>query len=219
MRDAALNPGQMDRDAVEHLYAQYCNAKHASSAHLPTLRDLARHCQVCVEFGCKHGASATALLLGCPGLVVSYDIAETPRARQLKELAGIGWCYRLQDTRTADDVPDCDLLFIDSLHTYAQVKAELQRHAHRVSRYLVFHDTITFGSVGAVDESGKAVPGVLGIRPAIDELMIADPSWRIARHDTHSHGLLVLARQCTADLRSWCLVQSGFTVPRFAACA
>jgi hypothetical protein len=35
----------------------------------------------------------------------------------------------------------------------------------------------------------------LGIRPAIDELLIRDPSWRIVAHYTDSHGLLVLERR------------------------
>jgi hypothetical protein len=35
----------------------------------------------------------------------------------------------------------------------------------------------------------------LGIRPAIDDLMIRDPSWRIVARYTDSHGLLVLERR------------------------
>ena len=146
-----------------------------------------------MELGVKHGASATALLLGCNGDVWGFDIAMTPEARRLGELAGNRWHYVIGDSRTAD-VPDCDLMFIDSMHNYEHVRAELEAHADKVSKYLVFHDTITFGSFGAVDESGRTVEGVLGIRPAIDELMMRDQTWFIERHDTHSHGLLVLER-------------------------
>jgi hypothetical protein len=95
-------------------------------------------------------------------------------------------------------------MFVDSLHTYEQVRAEAV-HADRARRYLVFHDVSTFGEVGAVGETGRqswtyvagrgSVPMQhRGIRPAIDELMIRDPSWRIIERRVESHGLLVLAR-------------------------
>ena len=96
------------------------------------------------------------------------------------------------------------MLFIDSLHTFGQCQKELLLHARRVSTHLVFHDTITFGSVGADGETGNqlwpyrrgmSVPlEFLGIRPAIDWLMVEDPSWQIEAHYVYSHGLLVLRR-------------------------
>ena len=119
----------------------------AISAHLPRLRDLALGCEVAQEFGVKKAASSAALLLGAER-VVSYDIVPTHEARRLAQEVGPRWSYRIQDSRLAAPTP-CDLLFIDSLHTFAQVAAELNRHADSVRRWLVFHDTITFGSIGA----------------------------------------------------------------------
>ena len=173
------------------------------TAHLPRLRALAQGCELAQEFGVKQGASSTALLLGAKH-VISYDILATPQAQELQRLAGARWEYRIQDSRTAPVTP-CDLLLVDSLHTYAQCQAELRRHAASVRRWLICHDTITFGSIGANGETGAwswtPQPGVsvplahMGIRPAIDELLIADPTWRIAAHYIDSHGLLVLRRE------------------------
>jgi len=160
--------------------------------HLPALRALATRGANAVELGVKRGASTTALLLGCRK-VISYDIVETKQARELEKLAGESWSYRIQDSRTAEPTV-ADLLFIDSLHTYDQVKAELAQHGDSVRRYIAFHDTITFGSVGAEGETGRHSMGTLGIRPAIDEWMIRNPHWHIMSHDVHSHGLLVLRR-------------------------
>lgn len=187
---------------LETIYAAHCAARTAISPHLPRLRHLAEGHGLAVEFGVKWGASSSALLLGADR-VISYDIAETTQARELVRAAGGRWEYRLEDSRRAA-VPFCDLLFIDSQHDYDQCKAELDAHADKVSRLLVFHDTITFGSVGAKAETGEhkwqyvrgqSVPQeALGVRPAIDELMIRDQSWRIVAHYTDSHGLLVLRR-------------------------
>lgn len=170
---------------------------------MKTIREYASRCERCVEFGCQQGRTAVAMLMECRN-VTSYDITETPESRELKTIAP-HWLYRIQDSVIAD-FDWTDLLFIDSFHSHEQVKRELG-HADRVRKYLLFHDSITFGSVSAADERGnmswtykrgKPVPPEhIGIRPAIDQLMIRDPSWRIDRHDTHSHGLLVLRRQCT----------------------
>lgn len=191
-------------DPVLTMYAdELKHPERAMTAHLPRLKALADGCSLVVEFGVKRGASSAALLLGAER-VRSYDVVATPQALQLQKVAGDRWDYRLQDSRTAD-ISACDLLLVDSLHTYAQVTSELERHADAVRRWLVFHDTITFGSIGANGETGQhlwtyrtgqSVPkAAMGIRPAIDELMIRDQSWRIHAHYTDSHGLLVLERR------------------------
>ncbi len=188
---------------VEQMYQEHVATQTAMTVHLPRLRALAEGLPLAVEFGVKRGASSSALLLGAAH-VISYDVVETREALRLKQAAGDRWSYRLQSTLTAV-VPACDLLFVDSLHTYDQVDRELTRHADYVRRYLVFHDVLTFGSVGAKGETGaqlwtyragESVPQVaLGIRPAIDALMIRDRSWQIVASYTDSHGLLVLERQ------------------------
>lgn len=190
---------------LETLYTQHCGSGTAIALHLQRLRALASGLSDVIEFGVKRGASSTAWLLGAEH-VTSYDIVPTIEARQLEQLAHGRWTYRIQSSLEAP-VQECDLLFIDSLHTFAQCDAELRRHADLVSRYLVFHDTLTFGSVGADGESGRqlwdyhthlgqSVPmDALGIRPAIDRLMMRDSSWRVRSHHLDNHGLLVLERR------------------------
>lgn len=188
---------------LEGFYAWSRSQPTAMAPHMERLRALADGLVLAVEFGVKRASSSVALLLGA-NRVISYDIVDTSHARHLQAIAGDRWDYRLEDSRKAT-IPDCPLLLVDSLHTYAQVKAELERHAHRVRRFLVFHDVLTFGVIGANGETGahswqqrpgqSVPPEHLGIRPAIDELMIRDPSWRIAASYTDSHGLLVLERR------------------------
>ncbi len=175
---------------------------HSISPHLETLLDLASGYKVVCEFGVQRGSSSSALLLGAEE-VYSYDIKETARARELKNIVGGRWHYTIKSTLDIR-IPECEMLFIDSLHTYDQCSRELALHSSRVSHRLVFHDTITFGSVGAMGETGNqswtyrrgipVPPEHLGIRPAIDKMMINDPSWKIEAHYVNAHGLLVLRR-------------------------
>jgi hypothetical protein len=189
---------------VEGIYAQHLAAGYAMSFHMPHLRTLAEGLEQAVEFGVNRGCSSAALLAGGVGHLLSYDIrVKTPAALALEVAAGARWDYRIGDSRTGA-IPPCDLLLVDSLHTYAQVEAELAHAADQVRRWLIFHDSISFGSVGANGETGHwvwsgdrpPIPATaIGIRPAIDALMIRDDSWRIASHETASHGLLVLERR------------------------
>lgn len=190
---------------VEDIYRRHCAADTAITPHLPRLRALAEGFSLAVEFGVKRGASSSALLMGAER-VISLDVVATEEARELKRVAGERWDYRIGDSRTAD-LPDwIDGLFIDSLHTYQQCKAELEAHADKVMHWIALHDVGTFGEIGAMAETGHYswiyVPGKgscpeknLGIRPAVDELMCRDDSWRIAARYTDSHGLLVLERR------------------------
>lgn len=169
--------------------------------HLPVLRWYAEQARSAVELGVKHGGSSTALLLGCyenteewgGPRVHSFDIQETPRAKELALLMGSAWDYRIEDSRRVEQVA-CDLLFVDSLHVYEQTRDELKHWGPWVTRFLVFHDTVTFGSVGAQGETGRHDPDKLGIRHAIDEFMQAFPKWKIDYVSADSHGLLVLKR-------------------------
>lgn len=190
-------------DRVEEIYRSNCMQKTAISVHLPRLRKLADGLDTAVEFGVKRGASSSALLMGAKH-VVSYDIKETVEARELETAAGERWTYRIEDSREAE-VPHADLLFIDSQHDFEQCRDELAAHAHKISKYLVFHDSATFGVVGADGETGRhkwtyvqgkgSVPlDCLGLRFAVDHYMILHPEWRIAAHYPDSHGLLVLQR-------------------------
>lgn len=81
---------------------------------------------------------------------------------------------------------ETDLLMIDSLHTYAHAAAEMAMHHHRVRRYIVLHDTETFGQRGE--------DGGLGLWPAVEEFLAVHPEWRIRNRFYHDNGLTVLER-------------------------
>lgn len=194
---------------LEEIYEKNRASLAATAEHLPYLRSMAEGCDVIWEFGTKHGHSSSAFLMGLPphGKLISVDLVITNRAKQLKKEAGNKW--RLIQGSTLDRTilavaPKPDLIFLDSLHTYEQLKEELWLWGNCSGKWLIFHDTITFATKGADGESGiylpqpvdRAVfdPSSHGIRLAIDSFMVNNPIWRIHRHAPYGHGLLTLER-------------------------
>jgi len=77
------------------------------------------------------------------------------------------------------EIPEVDMLFIDTDHTYEQLKGELARHGNKVKKYLVFHDTVSCETE---------------LMPAIEEFMKANKKWKIKEHYKFNNGVLVLER-------------------------
>lgn len=154
--------------------------------HCDTLRRLAAQCDHVTEFGVRTGVSTTALLAGRPSRLVSYDLNPSREAESLRSVAAPTRFEFRQASSLAVDIEPTDLLFLDTVHTEAQVAGELARHADRVRRYLVFHDTEIFGEQG--EDGGP------GIMHAVRKFLEARPEWSVIERYDHNHGLLVLSR-------------------------
>ena len=102
---------------------------------------------------------------------------------------------------------DYDLLFIDTLHVYGQLKAELRAHQARAKRYICLHDTEVDRDQGEVlrmgwdvgrmaQETGMSPEDISrGLGPAIKEFLAEFPSWTLDSHFSHNNGLTVLVRR------------------------
>jgi hypothetical protein len=172
------------------VYEQLCKTPSDINEHLPTLCRLAKECGHVTEFGA--GRSTIGLLMGEPADLVTYDVGytELPYAAQaLAEKHGKArLVYHQGDTHAVPIIEPTDLLFIDTVHTFEQIKAELDRHADRVRKYLVFHDTVTFGQT-------YHPTGGRGILPAIQEYFAAHPEWELAEEHSNNNGLMIWRRK------------------------
>jgi len=166
--------------------------------HLDVLRELSAKCEHVTEFGLRTGMSTIALLAGQPKTLISWDInplsVVSQHVANLVMVAGkTSFQPRVGSTLDVTIEPT-DLLFIDTLHTYKQLRDELWRHAHpetsKVKRYLVFHDTSTFGFEG---EDGTQ-PGLRGAIRWFQKN--AFPLWRLAEDRQNNNGLVVLEHVC-----------------------
>lgn len=164
--------------------------------HLPVLEYYASLCESVVEFGVRDGNSTVALIAGCKGRVDSFDIRPSGEVDVLRHMAlpCSAWRFHLLDTGSSDmanRVPEADLFFIDTLHTYDHVSKELALHGRKARKYLVFHDTSTCGDY---DVSGD-IPSAKGILPAIEEFLSRHPGEYETVYRTDAcNGLWVLER-------------------------
>lgn len=160
--------------------------------HLPLLMDMAAACGVVVEFGVRYGHSTQALLESACPVVESWDIEPMPQV--IDGISRIHPRWKFHAGSSADaDIPECDMLFIDSRHTGPHLLTELVRHHRKVRRWIVMHDTETYATTGDDGEPGLW----MGLtRFLLDRCA----EWRIKAHYSNNNGLTVLERvECRAS--------------------
>lgn len=165
--------------------------------HLPTIRDLADECESAYELG-VHKVTSTWAFLAAPRLkkLISVDRVHPSHLGgdlALAENAAkeVGKHFQFIQNSTLNVSPEpVDLTFIDTWHVYDLLMQELERFAPTTRKYIVLHDTETFGTVGE-DRVSK------GLRFAVDEFLGRHPEWYKKAHYTNNNGLTVLARRET----------------------
>lgn len=165
--------------------------------HMDTLYNLAKECSHITEMGVRNVVSTWAFMLRDPEKLVGIDIHTNDNVLIAKE-AYPKWEFIQADT-TKIEIEKTDLLFIDTLHIYSQLKKELDLHAKNVNKYIVLHDTTTYGHVDEptswqtpeIMENYK-VENKTGLIPAINEFLNDNPEWVIFKEYTNNNGLTIL---------------------------
>ena len=179
-------------EVLENIYNQRCSMPSDINEHLPTLKKYAEECDHITEMGVRWVVSTFAFIMGKPKKLISIDIdpiekhgIQTIDLISLAKTAGVEFEFVLGDT-TEIEIEETDFLFIDTLHTYTQLKKELALHPSKVKKYIGFHDTTTFAQVGEYKE--------VGLWPAIEEFLSSNPEWVIAEKFEKNNGLTILKR-------------------------
>jgi hypothetical protein len=97
------------------------------------------------------------------------------------------------------DLDNCELLFIDTWHDYLQLKKELYRHHRKVQKYIILHDTVSFGFVneGSGEPGGDTHDNInlpTGLIPAVEEFLDSNKDWIIWERKVNNNGLTVLKK-------------------------
>lgn len=156
---------------------------------LHELFEIAKECETVVEMGVRTGVSTRAFL-NTNVKLISFDIVLNPEVQKLFDIAkqrGRDVQY-IQDDVLKIEIEETDMIFIDTLHIYDQLKQELNLHGNKAQKYIAFHDTYTFGLKGEVGNDNK------GLLSAIIEFMIENPHWKFYKYKTNNNGLTVLKR-------------------------
>jgi len=184
---------------LDAFFKELCKLPSDINEHLPLLRELAEQCDHVTEFGTRNANGSTiAFLAAQPKTFVAWDIDAnaiiSQGIRQLVDHPGKTTFQPRVGNTLEITIEPTDLLFIDTLHTGKQLLSELERHCDpkdaRVRKYLVFHDTSTFGMVG--EDGGP------GLRTAIRQFQryFAFPLWCLLHDLENNNGLVVLKHVC-----------------------
>jgi hypothetical protein len=192
IRHSEDQPQKDFKHKIEKEFAEAATTPSDIHEHLPVLYELAKDCNHIIEMGVRTGISTRAFLR-VDAKLISYDIVTDQKVVDLineAKKAGKDATFIEADVLKID-IEETDLLFIDTWHTYEQLKQELSLHGNKSRKYMVFHDTNTFG---LKNEGGEAYGTSQGLLPAIIEFLMVNPHWRFKKFLTNNNGLTVLER-------------------------
>jgi len=204
-------------DYISKKYNILCNRPLDINEHLPTLYKYAKECNSIIECGIRGCISSWAFVLGLidnknntPKKIMLNDIEVCDIDDLLTNIKNINnlqveykWCSDL-DLEVAENV---DLVFIDTLHVYGQLKRELEKFSKITNKYIIMHDTTVNEIYGEctslnwnIENMSKITnftPDELtkGLKPAIDEFLINNNDWVIHEIFINNNGLTVLKKK------------------------
>lgn len=194
-----MNPRAWE-EHIDSLYQQELRTKSDINEHLHDLYTLACDCTHVTEMGSRFGASTKALL-NAPVSLRAYDLEiHQPLMDLFKIARKAGKDVEYMQGNTLEIlIEPTDMIFIDTWHSQQQLRDELKLHGNAARRYLVFHDTHTYGVRDeqvdwAANPNRKAIAGQ-GLLSAIIDFVIENPHWHFKKHKTNNNGLTILERR------------------------
>ena len=182
------------------------------SDHLQTIKKYAEKCDHITELGVRWVVSTWALLAGKPKKLNSFDVIHyiyhgVPAnvIDDVAERQGTEFNFYNENVLTTDKIEQTDLLFIDTLHSYKQLKMELALHGNKSRKFIIITNTATYGSLneGPVSNDNLTREALHfysklqeknGLMPAISEWLTENREWRIKEAFNNNNGLCILER-------------------------
>jgi len=184
---------------IDMIFGMFCNTQSDINEHLPVLKKYSTGLNHIVEMGVRGIVSTWAFLSARPKKLTSIDIEHPSKyggkfkfvgdlnlVETESKKEGIEFNFIQGDT-TKLQIDECDLLFLDTWHVYDQLKIELNLHGNKAKKFIILHDTETFGTRGET-------PGYQGLIPAIEEFLNDNKHWKIKEIFKNNNGLTILER-------------------------
>jgi len=186
----------MNIEQLNQLVERLSNTTSDINEHIKTLALYSSKSKSVIEFGVRAIVSTWALLSGQPKTMKSYDINHPSKhgsniddVYQTANDIDVDYEFILGNTLEVN-IPECDLLFIDTIHRYSQLKQELEKHHAKVKKYIIFHDTVSFGNTDEFAEDPQSAKQ--GLLLAINEFLDQNNKWYILENFTNNNGLMIL---------------------------
>jgi hypothetical protein len=191
-------------DKIFIKYEENCKLVSDINEHLPTLLSYAKECKHITEMGVRFVSSTWPLLASKPDKLISYDIVKKDNINEVISLAyeyNINYIFVESDVLKTE-IEQTELLFIDTLHTYNQLSQELNLHSKNVSKYIILHDTETFGLVdeNIYPHASELVKTLStekqGLLNAVTDFLLSNEGkkWKIHEKYTNNNGLMILKK-------------------------
>lgn len=166
--------------------------------HLDRFILYASKCQTVTELGIDSAAATLAFLKGGCKRMFCYNVVVSPNALKVQQAAQDDKRHfkLIKKDSLKVRIEPTDLLYIDTDHWYGQIKAELEHHHSRVKKWIMMHDTETFGLINPFDNRP-------GMKAAIFEFLYAHPEWEIVEEISEGHGLTILERKTEFRMKQW----------------
>ena len=199
---------------IETKYNEKCRTESDINEHLPTLMELSKECEIICEFGVRSIVSTWAFLTGLMKnnknnkKLISVDIESINNINDVINIAsvhGIDMKFICEDSVKCN-IPETDMLFIDTWHIYGHLKRELNNHHNKVKKYIVMHDTeldkihgetirCGWNAQKQSETSGYTIDEInCGLERAINEFLNENRNWKIDKIYTNNNGLTILKR-------------------------
>lgn len=188
---------------IETLFNSNKNKCSDINEHLQTLFNYAKQVDHITELGTRWGDSTSAFLAASPKKLISYDLYRDNIISIFEKNNN----FEFKQNDTLKIKIECtELLFIDTLHTYFQLYSELNLHSENVSKFIILHDTESFGlndealygSDFLVKMSDMHMSTEKkGLKQAINDFLITEKGnhWQIEKIFTNNNGLTILSRK------------------------
>lgn len=185
-------------------YDKMCSIGSDINEHLPTLKRYASECEKVTEMGVRFACSTWAFIEAKPKKLTCIDINYKffePSHSYVKSMCDnykIDFNWITGDSLKTD-IEETDMLFIDTLHRYNQLISELRRHSENVKKFIILHDTKTFGYIdeSIYDHASDLTFDLqtkIGLKPAVDDFLNENQNWKIKEIYTNNNGLTILER-------------------------
>lgn len=187
---------------IDKIYLDKCKTPSDINKHLVILNKYANTVEHVTEFGTRFGCSTWAFLNSSAKKIISYDLKKTQEVDEIIKSASdnnINYHFYEADTLSIS-IENTDLLFIDTLHTYEQLSQELALHHNNVNKYIIMHDTETFGFfdmqyVGPISPKISRVNQTKkGLLIAIDDFLQINSNWTLHKRFRNNNGLIILEK-------------------------